>query len=199
VVTEPENADLALVVSAPREATSDNQDNIITNDTAQIVQGLIDRDLPVAVADVARANGADLALMEELNIMGLLPGLAGYAGWNTAGNSIGTALAQGSIYAGLLELGLLDEKQQQLHERCLLTRYVDDWGYQAVVRAELMKIHDLTTTTPLDPALEQQLAKEAGRMLKGFAAQNLEPSFGKVVPVEGVTFPWLRLFEVEFK
>ena len=103
------------------------------------------------------------------------------------------------LFRSLVELGLLDEGQQQLHQRNLLTRYIDDWGYQLAVRPELMEAHGLTTTDPLDPARERKLAREAGRLLKEFVAQNLEPSFGRRVPVEGVTFPWLRLFEVEFE
>ena len=205
VVAAPEEADLALIVNAPRDEAveeawrQEHPGDTLPAATARLAVTLKARGLPVAVADVARANGSEPALMEALAANSLLAHLAGYAGWNTAGNSIGTALAQGSIYTGLVELGLLDEGQQQLHQRNLLTRYIDDWGYQLAVRPELMEAHGLTTTDPLDPARERKLAREAGRLLKEFVAQNLEPSFGRRVPVEGVTFPWLRLFEVEFE
>ncbi|MEW5952335.1 MAG: DUF4127 family protein [Bacillota bacterium] len=205
VAAAPEEADLALAVNAPRDEAVEKAwqeefpGKTVPAATAGLAAELLARGLPVAVADVARANGAEPALMEALAANGLLADLAGYAGWNTAGNSIGAALALGSIYAGLLELGQLDEARQQLHQRCLLTRYIDDWGYQAVVRPVLMEKHDLTTTSLLDPALERQLAREAELLLQEFAAQNLEPSFGSKVPVDGVAFPWLRLFEIEFE
>ena len=200
VTAVPESADLSLVVNAPRDrAVQQEQPGAaLPGSITNLTLDLMDLGLPVVVADVARANGAEIALMEALAARGLLADLAGYAGWNTAGNSIGTALAQGSIYTGLLELGLLDKKRLQLHQSYLITRYVDDWGYQSIVRQQIMETHGLTTTTPLDPALERKLAEETGRLLQEFANQNLEPSFGRRVPVEGVSFPWLRLFEVEF-
>jgi hypothetical protein len=48
----------------------------------------------VALCDVAFPNGADNLLMSELEKRGVLGKLAVYGGWNTAGNTTGTVLAQ---------------------------------------------------------------------------------------------------------
>ena len=49
----------------------------------------------MAVGDIAFANGADNALMKQLQDRDLLDKLYGYAGWNTATNSTGFALGMG--------------------------------------------------------------------------------------------------------
>ncbi|PJF45256.1 MAG: hypothetical protein CUN48_19820, partial [Candidatus Thermofonsia Clade 3 bacterium] len=50
-----------------------------------------------AVVDVAFVNAGDLALGELLTRMPTLSRLAAYAGWNTAGNTLGCALAHAVI------------------------------------------------------------------------------------------------------
>ena len=50
--------------------------------------------LPVAVADDAHANGGDPVFVRELASRLPLSSLAGYAGWNTSSNRIGSLLAQ---------------------------------------------------------------------------------------------------------
>src|SRR5690625_7129093 len=47
----------------------------------------------IAIADIAYANGADPVMVPQL-LQAFEPHeLAGYAGWNTAGNTIGTVVA----------------------------------------------------------------------------------------------------------
>ncbi|HEX8832790.1 MAG TPA: DUF4127 family protein, partial [Abditibacteriaceae bacterium] len=48
----------------------------------------------IALCDVAFPNGADNVLMTELERRGLLGKIAAFGGWNTAGNTTGTVLAQ---------------------------------------------------------------------------------------------------------
>jgi len=51
----------------------------------------------VVFADIAYCNGGDHLLFRLLRQEGLLWKLAGYAGWNTSSNSIGTCLPMGMI------------------------------------------------------------------------------------------------------
>lgn len=77
----------------------------------------------VAVADLAYANGGDPWFVQALSQALPLPGLAAYAGWNTAGNTLGSALAQ-----ALLAKGRLDTPA---HRHNLALRLAEDLLWQA--------------------------------------------------------------------
>ncbi|MFK4344958.1 hypothetical protein ABH894_003190 [Paenibacillus sp. RC62] len=83
----------------------------------------------IAVADVGYANGADLKLLRLLKQKGLLFELAGYAGWNTSSNTLGTVIAQSMLYS---HYGPTAE-----HLDFLALRYAEDACYCAVVRTAM--------------------------------------------------------------
>ena len=100
----------------------------------------------VIVADVAYPNGADPVLIDLLLEHVDLTQLAAYGAWNTAGNTIGTALAQGvaSSFART-------RTQVEAQERFLTHRFLEDWGYQHLVRQQVREwleahydIHEMT-------------------------------------------------------
>jgi hypothetical protein len=150
---------------------------------------------PVIVADVAYPNGADPALFDLLRETIDLPKLAAYGGWNTAGNTIGTALAHGC--AALIAS---TESQQQAHETFLLHRYLEDWGYQQIVRRRARDWllnetgQDQPTQANLAATTEWIEAQLRARLdeLPGFAGRY------EIVP-GSVRLPWGRLFEVDFE
>ncbi|HBX23654.1 MAG TPA: DUF4127 domain-containing protein [Desulfotomaculum sp.] len=151
---------------------------------------------PVMVADVRYANGGDPAFLRELNRATDLSSLAGYAGWNTAGNSIGLALSQGLLYITGECSGIPSSKEQ--HHGVLLTRLIEDWGYQVEVRPKIKKLtpenqQQLFT----DAALESEITQVIEDRLNVFTRDNLA-EFGDV-SVTGVKLPWHRLFDVEFQ
>ena len=80
------------------------------------------------VADIRFGNGADNALIKTLFDKQLAYRLASYGGWNTAGNSLGFALAQ-----GLLHKQLTPEARENL----LNVRYLDDWLISECAHANL--------------------------------------------------------------
>lgn len=142
--------------------------------------------LPVTVADIAWANGADNALMGELARRGLLFRLAAYSGWNTASNTLGFAIGQGMLAPAMTPAA---------KDRLLATRLLDDWAYQANARGAVAE-------TVLYPArgnyfyldeLTPRLAEDTDRRLRAFAAAHF-PAY----PLESlkVSFPWNRLFEI---
>lgn len=96
---------------------------------------------PVALADVAYANGADRALVEMLPAYVWPFDLAAYAGWNTAGNTIGSALAHAALrWVGLGQLGGEEAaRAERAHRSYLSLRFAEDWAYQAVVRQEMAR------------------------------------------------------------
>ncbi len=147
------------------------------------------------VADVAYPNGADPTFLALLQVQISLPALAAYGGWNTAGNTIGTALAQACA-----SQFIANEGQKAAHERFLLHRLVEDWGYQRLVRAELRTWLRMETGSeePTATNLPRVLARIEARLntlideLPGFADRF------RIVP-GSVRLPWGRLFEVDFE
>ncbi|MFA6316251.1 MAG: DUF4127 family protein [Elusimicrobiota bacterium] len=144
----------------------------------------LDAGATIAVADTAYANGADPVLLSELSRAKVLPRLAGFAAWNTAGNAIGTALA----------LAALARPRPGL----LVVRLLDDWGFQAVVRPGLRQwVRERLKADEwrLRPAEQRKAQRELDRRLGGWSRAVLRPLF-KDAPISGFSLPWNRLFEV---
>ncbi|MBU6452339.1 MAG: DUF4127 family protein [Cyanobacteria bacterium REEB67] len=157
----------------------------------------------VIIADVAYANGGDPKLIEALLMRpDLLRKVKSYSGWNTAGNTMGSALAIAVAYwfresgaaaasaassaggpgASAAGKGEAKEAEKSLdwHKQCLFVRLVDDWAYQACVRKLLQG----------EPST-QKLAELIGPYIaKVNAALGMEPSVR-------LSFPWKRTFEIE--
>ena len=95
----------------------------------------------VAIADVAFVNGSDLILGSQLIRQPEIARLAGYGGWNTAGNTLGTVLAQAAIFTAAKKQGWSLE-QQKAHLEFLFLRFIDDYCYQALERS-LCMLEDL--------------------------------------------------------
>ncbi|MDD3409850.1 MAG: DUF4127 family protein [Eubacteriales bacterium] len=133
---------------------------------------------PIALADLAFANGADDELVSLLAQEGLLKRLDSFAGWNTAANAAGTCIAHMMLRACPGE-----RDASFLHLRLL-----EDWAYMAHVRGEAA-----------------QWAEEHGpeeAPLKAFVRDGLQRRAQELalpVTVEAVDFPWKRLFEVSMR
>ena len=89
---------------------------------------LLEEGKQTALLDIHHANGGESALIRQLAERNLLHRLCGYAGWNTACNSLGTLLGQ------LLCLPYASPASNRLFT-CI--RLLDDWLYQRVVRRRL--------------------------------------------------------------
>lgn len=149
----------------------------------------------VVVADVAYPNGADPLLIELLLDSIDITQLAAYGAWNTAGNTIGTALAQ-ACAAHWAE----SPEQREAQQRFLLHRFLEDWGYQQEVREETRQWMDGKFKT------HSVNAKNYPQVLS-FIYKGLQkrldqlPGFaGKYRLIEdSLRLPWDRLFEVDFE
>ncbi len=149
---------------------------------------------PVALADVRYANGADRALVAALLQRPAFGGVAAYAGWNTASNSLGSAVAQAvTVYHMGRGTSAGDPAAAR---RMLLARLLDDWGYQAVVRPRLAALLQARGGDPaaLD-AHEASLEAAAGEILAEHVLPPLAASLEVQVTLRRVAFPWHRLFE----
>jgi hypothetical protein len=148
----------------------------------------------VIVCDVAYPNGADPLLIELLLPEVDITGLAAYGAWNTAGNTIGAALAQGCA-ARLAHT----PDQQAAQQRFLLHRFLEDWGYQQGVRSETRQWMNETYGRD-EPDVETMTASLAHIEAGLSRCKEQLPGFQKYRLVPGrVCLPWNRLFEVDFE
>jgi hypothetical protein len=148
-----------------------------------------------AIADVAYPNGADPALVELMLGELDLTGLAAYGAWNTAGNTLGTTVAQG--FAALL---CETPAGRAAHERLLLHRLLEDWGYQHLVRAEVRHwLRSRTGSHDPQTAAGQEATRKRIEESLGLLIARLPGFAGRYAIVPGsVRLPWGRTFEVDF-
>ncbi|MDR3348639.1 MAG: DUF4127 family protein [Acidaminococcales bacterium] len=193
-VRTAERADLAFFINTPQSGATLEaaapENTAAVNGHAQSFIELIKKQMrankKAAIADVEFGNGASNALVAGICREGLSCRIDAYAGWNTAGNSIGYALGQ-----GLLAPYMEDNDR----ERLLAVRYMDDWAYQANVRGALYR--DIVWPRGLDGS-ELDKHKE---MLAAAALTKMTALARAYLPQSGryrltVDFPWNRLFEL---
>jgi hypothetical protein len=136
----------------------------------------------------------------------LAPRLAAYAGWNTAGNTLGTVLAQ-AVLSILMQRGAGTNDQQAAQVAFLFRRYLDDYYYQAVERTHL--VYEDLPALGLAPSMERLpeawLAVVEERLQRRLSAaggelRNLfvQAGLARDVRVDNIHLPWQRLFEVGF-
>lgn len=147
-----------------------------------------------AVLDVAYANGADdrfvrLLLREDPSR------LTAYAGWNTAGNTIGSGLA--------LAVAAVLGRDPNARLEALCVRLADDWLYQAHVRQEVQRTLGDPDPYDLGPLWDRAEAEVAARLTPQietlwrthFAASA--PHLALVI--ERIELPWPRLHGVRIR
>jgi hypothetical protein len=178
----------------------------------------------VIVADIdfkGDVQGADPVFTDALRARHVFPHLAGYASWNTAGNTIGTALPQGLICARALQT--IAHRTDQLTQRIigaqmkfLLHRLLDDYAYHTLVRPDTNRF---ARERQLDPnglsgkgqALIEQFIREQMRphvdlLWRDFAGapyvigpRGEKLLWGSVTGIDNfyIRLPWGRTFEAE--
>lgn len=194
-VSSPKNADLVLVVNTnPNGATYEASDR--SNDgtpiegtkyVEDIIKGYVDKGYPVGVADIAYANGSDNALMDELKNDNLLFKIRAYAGWNTPTNSTGFVIGEGMLTKYMKKEDIKD---------LLLTRYLDDWLYQANVRNIVARQLSWLRGDGVYGSLDSKrdaVSDRASSIMTRYVQENL-PADPKLENIR-VTFPWNRMFE----
>ena len=195
MVRAPEKADVVLMVNTNPDGRTYEANAVLNDGTpregttyfADIVADYVAKGYPVSVADIAFANGADNALMAELQRRGLLYKIQAYAGWNTPTNSSGFALGQGM---------LVRHMDGDSIDHLLTTRYLDDWAYQANVRNVIARQLTWLRGDGFYGSLGTKIdavSMRSSHMMNRFIEENLPP-LAEVDSVV-VTFPWNRMFE----
>ena len=169
--------------------------------------GALSSGRPTAVADVAYVNAADSVLSDLLLQQPAVAGLAAYGGWNTAGNTLGTVLAQAVIYA-VANRASPTRDQREAHLEFLFTRFLDDDAFQGRERTRCMleDLPSLGIAPTMERLPEEKAAEVEGRVrahleLAAAALRRVFVSSGRIrgVRVDRIHLPWKRLFEVGFE
>lgn len=141
---------------------------------------------PVIIADVASANGGDMgfyrAVLQQQDTW--TTWLYGYAGWNTPGNAIGSAIAMATIR---LRAEVEGSFNSTYFEQLLAIRLADDVLYQGNIRQQIR------TLPP-----EQQLNVTQLNTLLAPELSTLEQLVGLKNQTLVAHFPCNRTFEVAF-
>lgn len=217
IATTEEEADIVLAFHAPNVPKQTDINCVIAESAPSAefiahVGEMARAGKDVALADVAYCNGADPGLVAALASQRLLPHLAAFAGWNTSGNTIGTALAQAMMRrtarAIQADSWRMHTHAIRAHVEFLFERLVDDYGYQTVVRREAYQFaRETLGEFPLN-------LRRGYRRATAFIQERLDPLArqlfhdhfeGEVVDGRRIVelrelriwLPWPRLFEVE--
>lgn len=198
-ISSPARADLVVAVNTAYDGrtmeaanpANTRQPRRNTRYFTEMVKDMAAKGYPVAVADISCANGADNALMEQLRQEGLQFRLRAYGGWNTATNTTGFLIGSGVLAKWLGERDVYE---------MLLTRYLDDWAYQANVRqavaSQLYSIPGDMDGARLGGKWEG-VNRAATSLMQDFARDNLLLPAGVRCEDLQARLPWSRLFECD--
>jgi Protein of unknown function (DUF4127) len=142
---------------------------------------------PIALLDCAYANGADPQLIGEISKALPLNSLCAYAGWNTASNAIGSALAQ-CVLARMASDGFASAENR----KAVALRLLEDYLYQAIVR-QVVRIGSAGDAMQPE-ALRDYVASVFTPLANAWLCGNDFP-----FRVVSISLPWNRTFEIDIE
>ncbi len=167
-VFDKNEADLILLVNNFIE----KQGELVMGwDTKPYNKNFVEPDKIYAIADVRFANGADNNFVNNFIDKISLNKFYGYSAWNTSANSLGSLLAAIKVKFNAKQYN------DKAFKKLQMIRFLDDWAYQANIRALIEKPIDIKN---LMQKYEQKLSK----------IFDYKADFK-------YSFPWGRKFEVE--
>ena len=170
-ITDEENSDIILYINNFKN----NQGEIVMKvGTESFSKTFTTPNKPYMIADVRFANGADNNFVKELFKNKINDeNFYGFSAWNTSANSLG------SLICGAKIKFFAKKYNEKAFKKLQITRFLDDWAYQANVRQQLEKPNIEKTT---------ELMKDFEKTLEKVLNTNIAVNY---------KFPWERLFEVE--
>ncbi len=143
------------------------------------------------VADVSFSNGGDHELIHMLDQKKLLDKIGGYAGWNTACNTLGTVIAMGIM-------GLEGADQVEVTKN-LVYRILEDWGYQAHARQHVIQnfLPKIGASYYDFVAKDEEIHGEMKHVMQSLWQDNIVHTFKDYqIQIQNVYTPWNRMFEI---
>ena len=170
-ICEEKNADIILFINNFKK----HQGEIVMGvDTESFDREFVTPDKPYMIADVRFANGSDNNFVKTFFENKIDDkNFYGYSAWNTSANTLGSLICAAKIKF----LALKYNKEN--FDKLQITRFLDDWAYQANVR-QMLKTPDTNELTLLMKNYEQIVSNALNTDI------NVKYSY-----------PWNRLFEVE--
>ncbi|WP_123041005.1 DUF4127 family protein [Cohnella candidum] len=166
---------------------------------AQAIRRYADKGYMVALADVATSNGSDRPLMNLLSGSGLLPALSAYAAWNTTGNTLGTVISHAIVESYYRkEEGRAGNERSRNSETFFVSRLLEDWGYQALIRSDIGENHlaALGGNYFDVAAIHDEVTALVRSKMEDFIGEYLQDLQPERFRLERVYMPWKRMFEV---
>ncbi len=172
----PDDADIVMLVNNFK----DEQGELVMGVDVEGFDGKIEiPQKPYLIVDILNANGADNAFVKQfLDNKIDWDNFLGYAGWNTTGNSLGSALCCAIVKY------LAQNPDINAFKKVQTVRFLDDWAYQANVR-KILKSH-------LKEINIEELENEM-KPYEGFLKEKFDVQFSRV----NYSYPWNRFFEIE--
>ncbi|AEF18246.1 hypothetical protein Thexy_2244 [Thermoanaerobacterium xylanolyticum LX-11] len=153
------------------------------------------------VADVAKTNGGDKDLVEEILKDKLIKLIDAYSGWNTPSNTIGTVVSELSIksYIGTTKDKKDFEDMQKYYYAFTFIRYADDYIYQSIVRDAMqnwaksngLNPDKLTNKSEADAVLREKMKPYLDTLM------SIYDDCGVKIKGADVEYPWSRMFEIK--
>jgi len=154
----------------------------------------------IVYADVRYSNGGDIAFSQWIYSQKQPKlGQFTYAGWNTAGNTLGTCISNGILVALFSHV---DSGVFNSNAKFQIYRFLEDVNYQATIRTYL---NSYLSNVSLDPPnnLDVDAPFYEKFVLKGLqtALQKIQQDYPplSVFTVQSLYFPWHRPFEIGFQ
>ena len=170
-VVSQNDADILLYVNNFK----DKQGEIVMGVDTENFSGIFETPAtPYMIVDVRFANGADNNFVDALFKDKFIDeNFYGYSAWNTSANSLGSLICAAKVKF------LASKYNEKAFKKVQITRFLDDWAYQANVRQTLK-----------NPDID--MLNSGMKEYEKIVAKVLETE----VDVKYI-FPWERLFEVE--
>lgn len=203
------DSDIQLYVNTPAAADAQVQ-GFAARIFADLAQGK-----PTAVADInlGKTGTPDERLVRLLMTPTGIPRLIGYAGWNTAANTMGTTIPAALIYEAARRSGANPLGRDLQMKRFLLHRLISDWQYHRFTRPLAYSLIDSMPTASREELYGEELDKVQELVRRDLAARADE-TFRAIL--EGATvgengsrrvvtgiqdlqirLPWPRAYEVK--
>ncbi len=175
------------------------------------MQAKLEAGKKVVICDVAITNRADPALFLAMLNNLELKSLSGYAGWNTAGNTLGFALGQG--IAAIAREGLTGAKRleaEKAHYEYLLHRIAKDYYYKNLVQGAIegwasgRGFNTINLPEYSLPLVKEELKKQLLPYLFEFYVHYFaNEKVGEYIVPPAITWDidlaWPRFFEISIK
>ncbi len=200
VIDSPDKADFTLFIFV-----NDKFDSYKKISSFNKINNLIKNNYKVALVDLSENFNKDETLLPVLIRRGVaINSLIAYAGWNTASNSIGTAISQAVLYQNPYE-NLIFLNQRFLEDYFYLKDAIDTVNHA-------LKLSGSYDTSYLDYGTEYEFATKIMRvaMNKKISDYKKSSSFQKEIEIDGhkiipkdfevnMNYGWPRTFEIRLK